>query len=69
MTFSPKINTKKNTKNKQNVHERLYKLKDKDRELSPIVYNHIPKITERGEKLVRNRPIDEILYDDARRRA
>lgn len=29
MTFSPKINRKKNSSNKENVHSRLYKLKDK----------------------------------------
>lgn len=71
MTFSPTINKKKYDNNKENVHERLYKLKDKERErdFHEITYDHIPKITERGERIVRNMPVDELLYEDARRRA
>lgn len=30
MTFSPKINRKKDQKNKENVHSRLYNNKNKD---------------------------------------
>lgn len=48
MTFSPQINKNKNSvKNKENnnVHERLYRLKDKERDLPVITYDHTPKIT------------------------
>lgn len=47
MTFSPTINKKKYDNNKENVHERLYRLKDKERErdIHEITYDHIPKIT------------------------
>jgi hypothetical protein len=69
MTFSPKINKKKYNCNKENVHERLYRLKDKEKEIQVDIYDHIPKITEKGERMVRQAPVEELLYLDARRRA
>jgi rubrerythrin len=57
MTFSPKINKKKYTCNKENVHERLYRLKDKEKEIPVDLYDHIPKITEKGERIVRQAPV------------
>ena len=47
MTFSPQINKIKFGKNKENenVHDRLYRLKDKERDLPIITYDHTPKIT------------------------
>lgn len=69
MTFSPKINKKKNYKNKENVHERLYKLKDNNnKEFLFDDFDHIPKITAKGERLTRNLPVEELLYQDAKRR-
>lgn len=47
----------------------MYKLKDKERDVHTIVYDHTPKITEKGERLVRNMPGFELLYEDAKRRA
>jgi hypothetical protein len=47
----------------------LYKLKDKERDLPIIFYDHTPKITEKGERMVRNMPGFELLYEDAKRRA
>jgi hypothetical protein len=55
--------------NKENVHERLYRLKDKEKEIQVDIYDHIPKITEKGERMVRQAPVEELLYLDARRRA
>jgi hypothetical protein len=71
MTFSPLINKTKNEKNKENVHSRLYKLKDKDTKSSRFqeCFTHIPKITKKGENLVRKMPVNELLYLDAKRRA
>ena len=73
MTFSPRINKKKIERNKENVHERLYRLKDKDKDLSHSCieekHRHVPKITSKGESLVRAIPVDELLYMDALRRA
>ena len=57
MTFSPKINKKKHNCNKENVHERLYRLKDKEKEIPVDLYDHIPKITEKGERMVRQAPV------------
>ena len=57
MTFSPKINKKKYNCNKENVHERLYRLKDKEKEIPVDIYDHIPKITEKGERMVRQAPV------------
>ena len=69
MTFSPKINKKKNYKNKENVHERLYKLKDNNnKDFLFDDFDHIPKITAKGERLTRNLPVEELLYQDAKRR-
>jgi hypothetical protein len=50
MTFSPQINKTKFVKHRDNdtVHERLYKLKDKERDLPIVTYDHTPKITEKG---------------------
>ena len=71
MTFSPRINCSKVYRNKENVHERLYKQKEKEDKLEPYLqrYTHIPKITARGEKIERNIPVGELLYQDAKRRA
>jgi len=70
MTFSPQINKAKFMKNKEidKVYDRLYRLKDKERDLPIIIYDHTPKITEKGERLVRNMPGFELLYEDAKRR-
>ena len=71
MTFSPRINCLKGNRNKENVHERLYKQKDKEDKLDTYLqtYTHIPKITARGQKIERNMPVGELLYQDAKRRA
>jgi len=71
LTFSPTINNSKSNKNKENVHERLYKQKDKEEKPENYyeTYSHVPKITARGEKMARNMPVGELLYQDAKRRA
>ena len=53
MTFSPKINKKKKYKNKDFLFDD---------------FDHIPKITAKGERLTRNLPVEELLYQDAKRR-
>ncbi len=37
MTFSPRINCSKVYRNKENVHERLYKQKEKEDKLEPYL--------------------------------
>ena len=45
------------------------KLEDKEKDLPIVFYDHTPKITEKGERVVRNMPGFELLYEDAKRRA
>lgn len=72
-TFSPKINAKKQGKNKENVHQRLYKTKNKSKDTkNNYLYeqsSHSPQISKRSQNIVRNLPIDQLLYEDAKRRA
>lgn len=72
VTFKPKTNVRGQDKKKDGtVFERLYALKDKENEddgNSRLNDDFHPKITEKGKKLTRNAPINELLYQDAMRR-
>ena len=71
-TFHPKTNTRTQERKKEGtVFDRLYALKDKENDddgNSRITEDFHPKITEKGKKLTRNAPINELLYQDAMRR-